>query len=468
MFEKINESFSKIKLSDSQKLELTAFDPTLKYKLPMRVKYNPDLQNVKLYNTLGDSEIISNGFLELLGLTKKQKRIVSIYKKYLKIISKLKSLEPFKYQKQAICDALFYKHLLIEAATGAGKSYIIALLTQILYLQKLKGVIVVPNITLVNQIKSDFESYGIFLNPTLIGGNNKGDLSSQLTITTWQSLKNFKDKTFDFDFIIVDEAHSAKADVLRTIINKCTRAKYKIALTGTIPKLRIDYLKLVGLFGLPMKLLTQRDLIEKGLGTEIEIKKIELNYSDFPEGEYQSQVKFIKENKNRTRFISKLANGLKGNTIVLFSHTKHGLELFYNILSLKDVKKDNAYKDLIFQKEIKVFFINGLINGEQREIIRNLLEKYDDCILVANYSCIGTGTNIKNLKNIIFAHPRKSYVSVTQALGRLIRRHENKAVSRVFDIVDNFGVFKRHFSERRINCYESQNYSVETILKQDL
>ena len=82
------------------------------------------------------------------------------------------------------------------------------------------------------------------------------------------------------------------------------------------------------------------------------------------------------------------------------------------------------------------------------------IETEKDSIIVASYGVYSTGVNIKNLHNIIFAHPGKSKIRVLQSIGRGLRTSESKSSATLYDIVDdlsykahkNFAV--KHFVER--------------------
>ena len=49
----------------------------------------------------------------------------------------------------------------------------------------------------------------------------------------------------------------------------------------------------------------------------------------------------------------------------------------------------------------KVFFIYGGTDTQQREKIRQIIDKEKNAILVASYGTCSTGINIKNIHNII-------------------------------------------------------------------
>ena len=93
-------------------------------------------------------------------------------------------------------------------------------------------------------------------------------------------------------------------------------------------------------------------------------------------------------------------------------------------------------------------------------------------ILVSCYSILSTGVNIKNLHNMIFASPLKAYTTVTQSIGRGIRKHDSKSKFTVFDLVDNLGTrkysgtFYKQYQHRLKTSYYPEGYTVqESVLK---
>nr|DAV46741.1 MAG TPA: DNA helicase [Caudoviricetes sp.] len=475
--QKINESFYYFETLDPEtEKSLTVFNPVLRFNpyYQMRVRMGQARADCKesLYYKYGNGFVVPTGFLEFLNLYEKPKRSISYYKKILKIISKIKSFDPYKYQKLAVCDALYYKRLLIKAATGSGKSYIISLISKILLSLGYRGIIIVPNIMLTTQLKSDFESYGFDVDTELVGGKNNQKLFNKpLTISTWQSCKKItkfktKDLEFlkDFDFVIVDECHKSRANELRKILEHCENAKYRIGLTGTIPKEAIDKMKLIGNFGMPKTYISSRELIDSNLGTEIEVNIIKIKYKSFAckSDNFQGQLSELIKYEPRNILITNFVNKLNGNTVLLFQRTEHGLNMFHKLLRLRNIEFNlkNSHKNFDFQTKSKIYFINGSIDGEIRERIRKILESDSNSILVANFACLSTGVNIKSLKNIVLASPTKSYITITQSIGRIIRLHNSKDISKVYDFGDLTGFFKKYINERIRDSYKPEGFKI--------
>lgn len=391
--------------------------------------------------------------------------------------------EPYDYQIDTITKCLTNNKILIRSATSSGKSLSISLILEFFRRKGLKGILVVPNINLLTQFKSDIESYGLkeLLDEVqLLGNGNESDFKTTVTITTWQSMIDHI-KEVSPDFIICDEVHKESGDVVSSILKESMNTKIKLGFTGTLPEDPIAKMTLLGLFGEPYTVITAKELIQRGLATPVKIKSVFLNYSK-PEitmfrelKDYQKQLKYIKDHEKRLEIILKIALGMREkdkNTLILYQHTEHGKQIYSEIfrrlnpgeeLSEKDLTGKNAFE---FQKEHNLFFMNGEVKGHIREKQRNLLEEVHGSILVANYSVMSTGVNLRNLHFLILASPLKAFTTISQSLGRLMRKHPSKTEAVIFDIVDNLGkscIFMKQFKHRVEASYIPEEFEIQRV-----
>lgn len=155
-------------------------------------------------------------------------------------------ITPRDYQLNALEHALQNEKSLLLSPTASGKSLIIYLATR-WYIENdpsMKILIVVPTISLVEQMYSDFADYSSTDEHFHIdewankihGGIPKGQkLFERIVISTWQSIYKKPATWFQsFGMVIGDEAHQFKAKSLTAIMEKCTEAKYRIGTTGTL------------------------------------------------------------------------------------------------------------------------------------------------------------------------------------------------------------------------------------------
>ena len=380
-------------------------------------------------------------------------------------------LEIRDYQVDAVVKCLRSRRRTLLSPTSSGKSFIIYVINE-WYRRKhgTKSLIIVPTIGLVNQMKSDFESYGYTgtFNTSIEGLDKTNDHEYNTTITTWQSLDNGKKKLpkewyHQYNVVFGDEAHGAKATTLINILSSMVNTPYRFGTTGTLDNSELNKATIYGLFGAPYRTTTTRELIDEGHAADIKIKCIVLKYTEDERKEfhkpivdkktkqsrkrnYQEEVDYLVGHTRRTEFIKNLALSLKGNKLVFFRLTEHGEQLY------------NALKD-----HSNVFYIDGSVKGEERELIRKAIEEEENAILVASLGTTSTGVSINRLHHMIAASPSKSKIKVLQSIGRMLRQHDEKAHAVLYDIVDDLSKGKQknfvlnHFEERA-KIYDSEQF----------
>ena len=366
---------------------------------------------------------------------------------------------PYKvrdYQLRGIYTAIKFRRKLLLSPTGSGKSLIIYALVRWHLLKKREILIIVPTVSLVEQLYKDFIEYGWNVRDVhkIMGGVEKYT-DQPVVISTWQSIYKEPKKFFErFDVIIGDEAHQYKAKSLTGILTKCYDAKYRVGLTGTLDGMEAHQLVLEGLFGRVDRVTKTVELMKQGHLTPLRVRVVLLRHGWVPFDHYQQEMEYLCMHTRRSSFITNLALDLKGNTLVLFNYIeKHG-EPLWEMINNK-VSKDR-----------KIFFIHGGVDAVEREEARAICEREKDAIILASYGTFSTGINIRNLHNVIFASPSKSRVRNLQSIGRVLRKGDNKAQAVLYDIADDcskdhqYNYTLRHLSER-IKIYDEEKFDYE-------
>ena len=376
---------------------------------------------------------------------------------------------PREYQYDAVVTALTRSRGILLSPTGSGKSFIAYLLIKY-YMSMIDEhkqiLIIVPTTSLVEQMVSDFEDYGMMTDDAvhkIYSGKDK-NTTKRVIVSTWQSIYKFPPAWFKkFGMVIGDECHGFKSKSLSSIMNKATEAKYRYGLTGTLDGTQTHKLVLEGLFGPVYQVTKTVELQNDGTLAPLDIDVLVLKYSEetrkaWDAKTYQEEIDWIVRNDCRNRFIRNLAVGTNGNTLVLFQRVDaHGKPLF-DLINSK-VKEGR-----------KVFFVSGEVATSDREAIRKIVEKQKDAIIVASLGTFSTGINIRNLHNIIFASPSKSQIKVLQSIGRGLRQSDNGQTTRLYDIADDLHWHKRknytliHSAERvKIYSKEQFNYQLHEV-----
>ena len=358
-------------------------------------------------------------------------------------------IEPYDYQMQGLQLAIKYSRMTLLAATSAGKSLLIYMLTRF-YLETLnpgdKFLIIVPSITLVSQLFSDFQDYSSENGwdtdkhvHCIMEGRPKFS-SKPIYISTWQSIfEQPKDYFHQFTHIIEDEVHGASGKSISNILNNSIYAYKRVGLTGTLKNEKIHAAQIESMFGPIKRIVSTKELIESGRATPTNITLMQLDYSEYERNAvstmtYQQEIEFIVGHAYRNKIIENLSIGLKGNTLILFDRKDSHLMKVYE--SLKSSGKN-------------VFVISGDIKREERDRIKALIERGDDITLLATSLTMSTGVSIKKLHNLVFAHPSKSIIKVLQSIGRLLRLHGTKELANIYDIADN------------LKCGDTPNYALD-------
>lgn len=373
------------------------------------------------------------------------------------------------YQVDAILKCLQSRRRTLLSPTSSGKSLMIHLLHT---WYNLKSLIIVPTTGLVQQFESDLRSYGFTGKiHTSVGGLSKDtEIDAEVVITTWQSVCRGKSKLPNdarawlqqFHVVFGDEAHSAKAALLTSIIENMSNTPYRFGTTGTLGKSPLMQATVEGLFGPVYQSTTTRELIDDGYAADIKIKCLILKYPESVRKEfnrgilvdkvnkkyrkrtYAEEVDFINEYKKRTSFVRNLALSLKGNTLIFFRKKDHGKSIYES-----------------FDNKDKVFYIDGDV--KDREAIRQAMEVSEDAILIASSGTTSTGVSIKRLHHMISAAMLKSEIKLLQSIGRMLRQHESKEQAYMYDIVDDLSwkssknYAMKHFEERA-KIYDEQNF----------
>ena len=370
------------------------------------------------------------------------------------------------YQFNAVAYGLENKRAILVSPTGSGKSLIIYVLLRYFLEENenQKVLVVVPTTSLVEQMYNDFKDYGMLVENDchrIYSGKDK-ETEKRVIISTWQSIYKLSYVWFEqFGIVIGDECHGFKSKSLTSIMDKCTEAMYRFGTTGTLDGTQTHELVLQGLFGKTHRVTTTRNLQDNDTLAKLEINRIVIEYDDdirksFGKKSYQDEIDYIVKNEKRNKFIRNLALDQKGNTLVLFQFVeKHG-KILHDLI-------DNAA-----HKDRRIFFVSGATETSDREAIRKIVEKQKDAIIVASLGTFSTGINIKNIHNIIFASPSKSQIRVLQSIGRGLRKSDNNAVTKLFDITDDISwETRKNFalihSFERLRIYKNENFQYKTF-----
>ena len=462
--EKVNEVYLKVSSEASVIQELSDH---LTFEVP-GAKFSPAYKNkfwdgkIRLLNSLTG--------LTYAGLVKEISEFAAARNYYIEIDKELQpdkyehdlkefnlTKEPRDYQLAAFTNAYTNERGVFLSPTASGKSLIVFLLARYYNKMRLKTLVIVPTVSLVMQMKKDFDSYttdNLDIHSITAGVDKVS--KSPIVISTWQSIyKMPKDWFNQFGCVIGDEVHLFKATSLKSIMEKLINCKYRYGFTGTLDGSQTNKITLEGLFGPVKQVTTSTELMEQGYIANLKIKAIILKHSVEDKKlakkfTYPDEMDFLVRHEKRNKFIRNLSLSLDGNSLVLFQYVdKHG-KILFDMLTAKAPDR-------------KIYFVHGGVEGDDRERIREIVEGESNTIIVASYGTFSTGINIRNLHSVILASPSKSRVRILQSIGRGLRIGDDKTEMVLYDIADdlksgthtNFTL--QHFIER-LNIYNEQDF----------
>ena len=419
---------------------------------------------------------------------------------------------PYDYQIETAYNILRNRYCMAEVATSGGKSLVISII--MLYTlcnidSDVKFLIIVPSINLVTQFYENIMEYNYgfnfideysnridFRDPdlTLIQDNFPeyqpvklrmeeimsdkprkfvGTVKPNIYVGCYQSLEKWDKEFFEqFHTVACDEAHGAKSNTLTTILKRTFGHAYnRFGVSGTFPPDdSLEILTIQSVLGPNVTKIEASTLVESGTITPMTIKAVILNHNVSDINERLTQIKkmgagsdafrlekeFIQQSDKRLDFLVKLINKCDSNTLVLFHTIEYGQRI------LNELKTHITNKDF--------YYIDGEINNKQREFIKKEMDKTDGNVkvLVASFGTLSTGVSINAIFNVVFADSFKSEQIIIQSIGRALRKHDEKKVATIFDLVDVFSsqnmnnILYNHYKERQ-KFYTKRKYPFKEI-----
>jgi superfamily II DNA or RNA helicase len=372
--------------------------------------------------------------------------------------------EPHDFQLAATAHCVNSRRALIVSPTRSGKTLISYMLAKILPAPTL---IIVPTTSLVLQMSKDFVNYG---GPErgdlqMIKGDKRAkgpvskDVVKDIVVSTQASIRDQPPEWFNqFGCIIADEVHEYDARTLRGIIEKATDVPYVFGMTGSLKDSKTSVKTLTGLFGPEFKTATSKELMERGIISNLTIKTVVLDYSEEDRQAahglaYHDEMKFIIGHEKRNRILVELAKELKENVLMMFFYIDdHGKVLYDLAVNLASEKQ--------------VHYVDGSVDAEDREKIRAAFERDNLNLGITSFGTFSTGITISNLVHIILCSPSKARVRILQTIGRALGLHEDKIKAIVWDFVDDLrhngdtNYTLKHFEERLVIFYQ-EGFDVE-------
>lgn len=414
--------------------------------------------------------------------------------------------DPREHQIDAYIAAIEQGRGVIFHATGAGKTEVMAAVTQMLDL---------PTLVLVNQgtpARQTAERFKLRLqtkNVGLYAGGKKQD--KKIVVATFQTLdaqaKRDKENQTQvlkswlnrFEVLCVDEGHHLMAKTYQAIANQCD-AYYRFAFSATPEKTkdRGAYLHIVGTTGPIIDTYTPGEGVTDGHLVPADIKMIkwwptkpktdwsawqfeiddsQYTYSGVKNEKYQVLGRSGKMVTKTRPLPSHLVQPGLYETAIVNNDVRNGfivdavsvlVDDGLTVLLLVDWIDHGLWLQRAIQNEIRapVGFLWGKHDEEERQEGKRKLEQGSTPVLIAS-TIFDEGVDIPAIDGLVFAGGQRAEHRYIQRLGRGMRPNPKtgKTVLTVVDFMDTHSRIMWRQSKARLNAYKSDliGYHVEIV-----
>ena len=349
-------------------------------------------------------------------------------------------LPEFKFElresQQAVYDAI-EDNAIINAWVSWGKTF-----TGLAIAGKLgqKTLVVTHTVPLRNQWAKEVEKvYGF--KPSIIGSGSF-DTSGPVVIGNTQTLyRNIPAIRRIFGTVILDEMHHVSSPTFSKIIDT-NYARYKIGLSGTIERKDGKHVVFRDYFGHTV----YKPPKENFMPPTVHILRSEVRFMDGARTPWANRVTNLANNDEyrHTVSLAAAAYAAKGHKVLVVSDRVHFLK---------------ACAERVGEEAICV---TGEVSHEDREKYMSEIRSGKKKILFGTQAIFSEGISLNNLSCLILGTPINNEPLLTQLIGRVIRKEENKRDPVIIDIHLKGNTAKRQASTR-MGHYMKQGYQIKQL-----
>ena len=304
----------------------------------------------------------------------------------------------------------------------------------------LKTLVVTHTVPLRNQWAKEVEKvYGF--KPSIIGSGSF-DTSGPVVVGNTQTLyRNISEIRHIFGTVILDEMHHVSSPTFSKIIDT-NYARYKIGLSGTIERKDGKHVVFRDYFGhnifKPPK--------ENFMAPSVHILHSEVRFMDGAKIPWANRVTALGNNEEyrHTVALTAAAYAAKGHKVLVVSDRVHFLKACAEL----------AGEDAIC--------VTGEVSHEDREKYMSEIRDGKKKILFGTQAIFSEGISLNNLSCLILGTPINNEPLLTQLIGRVIRKEENKRDPVIVDIHLK-GNTARKQASNRMGHYMKQGYAIKQL-----
>lgn len=375
------------------------------------------------------------------------------------------------YQKDACDRAVAAKRGVFDAATGTGKTEIMAEMIRRL---ECRSLIIVASRDLVWQTIRRFQgtereaarlSFPNAAQDALYGiVGDDVESPGLITVALYQTLvrrleeepEETREWLASFDALHLDECHRAPAKTWWAVVNACP-AYWRFGYSATPFKSDpITELKLVGATGEIFYAFAVKEAVKEGWLTEPFVITVDPRFPALADEDEDSRYidsyrDGIVEHAGRNRLIAEIAKGTSEKwgvpTLILVQWIAHGRRI----------------KQALREIGVRVEFISGHASTEQRlRIMESLRDGRITCAI--STTIFDEGVNVPEIGALILAGGGKARHKVIQRIGRGLRVVEGKDYLAVFDFLDSHSdKYLIGHSRQRLRAVQDAGFVQETL-----
>lgn len=353
------------------------------------------------------------------------------------------------YQKKAIEEvrSLFAsgkKRVLLQLATGAGKTFVFSCILQMAQKRNVKSIMVVRGRALVDQASRRLEEHGIDHSVFMAGDKryNKESLIQIVSVDTCISRKEFPEA----ELVIIDEAHTATSESFTKFLSNYQDA-FWLSVTAT-PWTKEGLKCIADDVVYPVSI---KQLVDDGYLVPPKIyiaSTFDTSGLKMQGGDYSEATALDAFNKQ----------GIYGDVVGNYmQHCADEYTWVYAInidhaVNLSEKFEDAGFNTVIITGETPIFERTKLLEENK---------------LVISIGTLTTGVDLPKLRNLIICRPTRSRNLYVQMLGRGTRPYPGKEYFRVFDHVGNYREFGNILHETVADLEPAQKSPARSKLDSD-
>jgi superfamily II DNA or RNA helicase len=354
-------------------------------------------------------------------------------------------------QLKLVDAAIKHKRGVIKAPTGSGKT-IVAMGLMSMFPATSRILFLIHNTSILTQTVKEFKQKGFTSIQQLGGGGDKQvNLKKRIVVSTIQTyvkeaeLHSHLDS--HFDLTIIDEAHHCNdLQGQYGLVMSLNQSPFKVGFTATIPPEPYKKLSLEALLGPVIGELT----IEEGVELDI-MAKPQIRLVPVP---FESHIGDLF--KYREVYPAAIVNSSKRNGLVVQEAKKQNDKGKTTLIMVKDIEHGYKLEKMAEKVFMPAIFLQGKTPAAIREQVRDLFNR-KKVLTVITTAIWKEGVNIPSLNCIINACGGKSELAVLQAIGRGLRRTEDKKTVLIVDFLDPYRYLAQH-TISRMTVYVQNNW----------